>query len=157
MGRELKIILANESQTLLLGKKLASMLCGGEFIAFFGDLGAGKTTLVRGLAAELGIDSIASPTFNIVRHHENGRLTLDHFDCYRLSDYEELLAIGFDDYLSSGSVIVMEWCENVEEALPPERLEIHISGSGNDVREVRIIPFGAEYAKFTEGSRLELK
>lgn len=157
MNGELELTLATEEQTMLLGRKLASMLCGGEFIAFFGDLGAGKTTLVRGIAAELGIDSIASPTFNIVRHHEGGRLTLDHFDCYRLSDYEELLAIGFDDYILSGSVIVMEWCENVEGALPNERLEIHISGSGSDVRKVRIVSLGAKYRKFTEGDCLKLK
>lgn len=142
------IIIKTESDMLLFGKRLAKLLRGGEFIALFGDLGAGKTTLVRGIASEMGIDNISSPTFNIVKRHE-GRLRFDHFDCYRLADFEELLAIGFEDYLDCGSVIVMEWCENVRDALPSERLEIHIAGSGNDERSLELIPIGTEYEKIS--------
>ena len=134
MSKEL--IIKTEQDMLLFGKRLAKLLHGGEFIALFGDLGAGKTTLVRGIASEIGIDNISSPTF-------------DHFDCYRLADYEELLAVGFEDYLAGGSVIVMEWCENVCEALPSERLEIHIAGSGNDERSLELVPIGAKYEEMT--------
>lgn len=146
MSKEL--IIKTEQDMLLFGKRIAKLLHGGEFFALFGDLGAGKTTLVRGIASEIGIDNISSPTFNIVKRHE-GRLRFDHFDCYRLADYEELLAVGFEDYLAGGSVIVMEWCENVCEALPSERLEIHIAGSGNDERCMELVPIGAKYEEMT--------
>lgn len=149
MSKEL--IIKTERDMLLFGKRLAKLMHGGEFIALFGDLGAGKTTLVRGLASEVGIDSISSPTFNIVKRHE-GRLRLDHFDCCRLADWEELLAVGFEDYLACGSVIVMEWCENVYEALPGERLEIHIAGSGGEARSLELVSIGAKY----EGIAAEL-
>lgn len=149
IGLMKQIDIGNEEEMLAFGGRIANELHGGEFIATFGDLGAGKTTLVRGLAGALGIDNISSPTFNIVKHH-SGRLPLEHFDCYRLSDYEELMAIGFDDYLANGSIIVMEWCERVQEALPCERLEIHIEGSGSDTRIVKVKAFGERYERIME-------
>ena len=144
-----KLSAKTENDMLSLGGRVAGALKGGEFIALFGGLGAGKTTFVKGLAAALQIDGISSPTFNIVKRHK-GRLQLDHFDCYRLADHEELLAIGFEDYLTSGSVIVMEWSELVIDALPNERLEIHISGSGSDERTVEIVSFGSRYDSLPE-------
>lgn len=134
---------------LAFGHRIANRLFGGEFIALFGGLGAGKTTFVRGLASAFGIDNISSPTFNIIKHHQ-GTATIDHFDCYRLSNYEELLAIGFDDYMRNGSIIVMEWSERVIEALPNERLEIHIEGSGNEKRNVKVEAFGELYEEILE-------
>ena len=124
---------------LKFGQTVAKELFPGAFIAMFGDLGAGKTTFVRGIAAELQIDDIASPTFTIVRSHRGSALSLDHFDAYRLENFDELFAIGYQDYLDSESVIVMEWCENVPEALPRERLELHLSGSGSEPRSVEAL------------------
>lgn len=141
----------DEKQMRSLGSKIAQGSFPGAFIACFGDLGAGKTTLVRGLASELGIETIASPTFNIVRSHKGTRMNLDHFDAYRLADYEELLSIGFDEYIDSDSIVVMEWCENVIEALPQQRLEVHIFGSGDDERRVKIIAVGNEYENILMG------
>ena len=149
MIRELSI--KDEQQMRSLGSKIARGLFKGAFIALFGDLGAGKTTLVRGLASEMGIDTIASPTFNIVRSHEGRGMILDHFDAYRLSDHEDLFAIGFEEYIDSDSIVVMEWCENVIEALPQQRLELHISGSGDDVRTVKILAVGNEYENILMG------
>ena len=100
---------------------------------------------MRGIAAELQIDDIASPTFTIVRSHRGPALSLDHFDAYRLENFDELFAIGYQDYLDSESVIVMEWCENVPEALPRERLELHLSGSGSEPRSVEALAFGERY------------
>lgn len=139
----------SEKEMLDLGRKLGGMLFPRAFVAFFGDLGAGKTTMTKGIADALGITDILSPTFTIVRHHE-GRLKLDHFDAYRIEDPDELYAVGFDDYLSGDGAIVMEWCENVPEALPERRLEIHITGSGSDPREVVFRSFGSEYDKILE-------
>lgn len=132
-----------------LGKRIGEKLFPSAFVAFFGDLGAGKTTMTKGIAEALGIEGILSPTFTIVRRHE-GSMILDHFDAYRIENTDELTAVGFDDYLSSDDVIVMEWCENVPEALPDNRLEIHIFGSGGDPRIIELIAFGEEYSELLE-------
>ncbi len=134
----------SEASMEALGHALGQQLFPGAFLAFFGDLGAGKTTLTRALASSLGIDGIASPTFTIVREHE-GNLPLFHFDAYRLSDEDELFAIGFDDYFARGGVIAMEWCENVPGALPEERLELHLTGSGAEPRTIRLSAKGKAY------------
>ncbi len=133
-----QIVVKSESEMLRLGKNVANLLSSGDFIALFGGLGAGKTTFVKGLADALGIRNVSSPTFNIVKRYD-AKLKLDHFDCYRLDSYEDLMNIGFDDYLNDESVIVMEWSENVTEALPTERLEIHINGSGAQTRTVELV------------------
>lgn len=126
-----------EADTQALGRKLADALFDGAFLALYGGLGAGKTTFARSVAEGLGIDGIISPTFTIVREYE-GRLPLAHFDAYRLSSSQELRDIGFDDYLARGGVILMEWCENVEDALPEGRLEIRIVGDGDEPRTIAI-------------------
>lgn len=143
--RKLQFKICSENAMLKFGQTVAKELFPGAFIAMFGDLGAGKTTFVRGIAAELQIDDIASPTFTIVRSHRGSALSLDHFDAYRLGNFDELFVIGYQDYLDSESVIVMEWCENVPEALPRERLELHLSGSGSEPRSVEALAFGERY------------
>jgi tRNA threonylcarbamoyladenosine biosynthesis protein TsaE len=126
-----------EADTKVLGRKLADALFDGAFLALYGGLGAGKTTLARSVAEGLGIEGIISPTFTIVREYV-GRLPFAHFDAYRLSSARELYDIGFDDYLARGGVIFMEWCENVKDALPDGRLEIRITGDGDEPRTIAI-------------------
>ncbi len=132
-----------------LGARIAGVLFPGAFLALFGGLGAGKTTFTRALAAALGISDAASPTFTIVQEHE-GTLPLFHFDAYRLASADELYAIGFDDYLARAGVIIMEWCENVPEALPRERLELHLAGSGMEPRAATLAAYGARYEAILE-------
>ena len=103
---ELTLENISEQDTARIGKSIAPLLFPGAFIALFGDLGSGKTTFTKAVAEGLGIDNIQSPTFTIVREH-GGRLSLLHFDAYRLSSEDELYAIGFDDYLSRPAVIIM--------------------------------------------------
>ena len=92
-------------QTELLGKKLAALLKPGDVIAYYGDLGAGKTAFTRGLAAGLGVtECVTSPTYTIVNEYLSGRMPLFHFDMYRLSSSEELFDIGWEDYLARGGV-----------------------------------------------------
>ncbi|HWS30099.1 MAG TPA: tRNA (adenosine(37)-N6)-threonylcarbamoyltransferase complex ATPase subunit type 1 TsaE [Clostridia bacterium] len=145
----------NEADTERLGEALSERLFPGAFLALYGDLGAGKTAFIRAVAEELKIHDVVSPTFTIVREHEtpNG-IRFFHFDAYRLADADELYAIGYDDYLAQNGIIAMEWCENVLEALPHERLEIHISGSGGEPRTIEFIPFGARYRAMLEGFSL---
>lgn len=139
-----------EADGAALAQKLSAGLFSGVFLALFGELGAGKTSFVRALAAGMGITDVASPTFTIVREHWEGRLPLFHFDAYRLSDADELYAIGFEDYLRQHGVIAMEWCERVIEALPAERLEIHLAGSGEERRSYRFISYGAAHDQLLE-------
>ena len=112
------VITKSPEQTELLGKKLAELLRPGDVIAYYGDLGAGKTAFTRGLAAGLGIrEAVTSPTYTIVNEYLSGRMPLFHFDMYRLSSSEELFDIGWEDYLARGGVCAVEWSENVDDAL----------------------------------------
>lgn len=112
------VITKSPEQTELLGKKLAELLRPGDVIAYYGNLGAGKTAFTRGLAAGLGIrEAVTSPTYTIVNEYLSGRMPLFHFDMYRLSSSEELFDIGWEDYLARGGVCAVEWSENVADAL----------------------------------------
>ena len=138
---EIQFSIPSEQEMLALGRKLAGALQVGSFVALHGDLGAGKTVLVRGMASELGITGVVSPTFTIVQEYE-GKIPLFHFDAYRLNDEDELYAIGFEDYLARDGIIVMEWAELVEGALPRDRIEISIVGDGDGARTVSVMATG---------------
>lgn len=127
-------ITRSPEETEALGRTIGSMLKGDELIALYGGLGMGKTAFVRGLAEGMGIDplDISSPTFAIVHEHEGaGSSRLYHFDMYRVESWEDLYSTGFFDYLGSG-VVVTEWSENIEGALPEERINIEISAPDHD-------------------------
>ena len=114
----MQITTHSADETQALGAKLAERLQPGDVIAYFGDLGAGKTALTRGIAQGLGIaDPVTSPTYTIVNEYLTGRIPLFHFDMYRLSSSDELFDIGWEDYLTRGGVCAVEWSENVEDAL----------------------------------------
>ncbi len=104
-------------QTEQLGRQFAAELKPGDVVAFYGDLGAGKTAFTRGIARGLGVlEPVTSPTYTIVNEYLSGRLPLFHFDMYRLGSADELFDIGWEDYLERGGVCAVEWSENVEEA-----------------------------------------
>lgn len=134
---------------LALGGRLGRALFPGAFVALHGDLGAGKTVLVRGVGAALGVSDVTSPTFTIVQEYDTQPRLL-HFDAYRLAGADELYAIGFDDYLAQDAVILMEWAELVQEALPPARLELTIEGDGDAPRHVSLCALGAAYEEVLE-------
>lgn len=136
-------------ETEAVARKIGAKLFSGAFIALYGGLGAGKTTFTRCMAEQLGITDVASPTFTIVREHE-GSLPLFHLDAYRISCSQELFDLGYDDYTARGGVIVMEWPENAAEALPRERLEIAIDGSGSCPRTLTLSAYGAPYEAMLE-------
>lgn len=126
-------------QTEAIGQKMAAFLRPGDVIAFYGDLGAGKTAFTRGLARGLGIaDRITSPTYTIVNEYPDGRLPLFHFDMYRLHDADDLFDIGWEDYLARGGVCAVEWSENVEEALRGA-IRVNITrADGENERQIEI-------------------
>ena len=127
-----EIVSTSTAMTEALGEKLASKLVGNEVIAFFGGMGMGKTAFTRGLARGLNIeDGVSSPTFALV-HEYHGRLTVYHFDMYRVNSWDDLYSTGFFDYLETGAVLVIEWSENIEAALPENAIHIEIELGSND-------------------------
>ena len=127
-------------QTEEIGAALAAGLKPGAVLAFTGDLGAGKTAFVRGLARGLGIaERVTSPTFTIVNEYEGGRLPLFHFDMYRLGSSEELFDIGWEDYLARGGVCAVEWSENIADALEESCIKVDIRrGASENQRTITI-------------------
>ena len=125
-------------ETMALGRQVAQRLQGGEILALTGELGAGKTVFVKGLAEGLGIkDVITSPTFVLVKTYE-GRLVLHHIDFYRLETPADLDSIGIDDYVQSGGVLAIEWAEKFQKELPQPYLQISFLFEENDHRLIHI-------------------
>lgn len=132
-----KFVTKNYSETCALGERVGKTLCGGRVLAFFGGMGMGKTAFVTGVAKGMGLsDFVSSPTFSIVnvygRHDE-----LCHFDMYRVESWEDLDSTGFFDYMENGSVLCVEWSENIENALPDDA--VRITMAQGDEADARII------------------
>ena len=139
--KELKILLSNEKNTLDLGENLSAHLFEGLLIFLKGDLGAGKTTLARGIIRGLGyVGSVKSPTYSLFEQYEFDAFTLNHFDLYRFTDSNEWLASGFQEYINSYDVTLIEWPEKSAEFLPKPDLEIELLYK-NDRRLVHINSF----------------
>lgn len=145
---EIKYISNNEDQTIEFGQLLAEVISKGDVICLNGNLGAGKTVLVRGIAKGLNIKNhITSPSYTIMNIHY-GDKTLYHFDAYRINSSEEMLDIGFEDYCYSDGVCIIEWAENIIDILPEKRIWIEIKGQGlEDSREIEISLNGLSYEK----------
>lgn len=131
---------ASPAETEALGERLGRALRGGEVLAYRGGLGMGKTCFTRGLARGLGIDpaEVSSPTFALVNEY-TGRLTVEHFDMYRVDSWDDLYSTGFFDYLGTDCVLVIEWSENVAGALPEDVIAVDIRpGEGDNDRIITI-------------------
>ena len=121
----------NARETEALGAKIAEKLCGTEVIALFGGLGMGKTAFTRGLAGALGAgENVSSPTFALVNEY-SGKYNIFHFDMYRVNTWDDLYSTGFFDYIDNG-IIIIEWSENIEEALPADCIKIRIRNQPED-------------------------
>lgn len=135
-------------ETVEIGTKLGKLLGGGEIILLSGDLGTGKTAFTSGIAKGLNIAGyITSPTFTIVNEYE-AQIPLYHFDVYRINDSEEMYEIGFDEYINSDGVTVIEWAELINECLPVENIQIKITKcieEGLDVRVLNVIFNGEKH------------
>ncbi len=131
------------AETENLGATLAERLKPGTVVAFSGDLGAGKTAFVRGMARGLNIpERVTSPTFTIVNEYEGGRLPLFHFDMYRLGSSDELFDIGWEDYLVRGGVCAVEWSENVSDAMEGDCIRVDIRRGAHDNQRLITIEGG---------------
>lgn len=137
-----KVILKNEQETIAFGEKLGSFLNAGDLITMEGDLGAGKTTMTKGIGKALGVTRVInSPTFNILKGY-TGRIPLYHLDVYRLEGVSQEL--GFEEYFDGDGVCVVEWAQFVQDELPEERLEIVIRHTETG-RVVELTPIGQHY------------
>lgn len=135
-----KTIISNSpAETRKIAQQLAASLSGGEVIAFYGDLGLGKTCFVTGLAEGLGfMGEVSSPTFAIINEYIGGRLNLYHFDMYRVSGWDDLYTTGYFDYIESGGVLAIEWSENIESALPDDTIRVTIKRLNDSCRQISI-------------------
>ncbi len=125
--------------TQAVAQRIADMLVSGDVLCMYGDLGAGKTAFVKGLAKGLGInDHITSPTFTIVNEYF-GRLKLYHFDVYRIADPDEMYEIGYEEYVYGDGVSVIEWPQLIDEILPEKRYNITITKDYDKHEDYRII------------------
>jgi tRNA threonylcarbamoyladenosine biosynthesis protein TsaE len=122
-------------QTHAVGEALAACLQPGDIVLLTGDLGAGKTQFVQGVAEGLGAREVpTSPTFNIVCEYKSGRMPLYHFDVYRLTGPEEVYDLGFDEYFYGDGICVIEWADLIEETLPDETIFVNME-YGQDPEE----------------------
>lgn len=137
----MEYIVTTVDATYKIGELIGSLVNSGDIICLIGDLGTGKTHLTKGIAKGLDIkDNITSPTFTIVNEYI-GRLKLYHFDVYRVNDPDEIEAIGFDEYIFSDGVSVIEWANYIEEIIPPNKLTITIEKLpklGDDYRKINM-------------------
>ena len=128
------------AETIALARTIAATLRRGAVLALSGDLGAGKTHFVKGLAAGLGTAaSVTSPTFTLLHEYPGGRLPLYHFDFYRLDDADEALKIGLDEYLDGDGACVIEWAEKFPALLPPHTRWLRFSHRKDGARVIEEI------------------
>lgn len=130
-------------ETRAFGRRLAEQLRPGDILLFYGNLGAGKSEMTRGIAEGLGVSGpVTSPSFTILNVYDDGRVPLYHFDWYRLESAEELYEMGMDEYLGGDGVAVVEWPTQCPEAIPDTHLAVMLKPVGESDREITLTPMG---------------
>ncbi len=136
-----RVIAHSARETMTWAHQFAATLKAGDIICLHGDLGAGKTTFVKGLAEGLGLlktEHVTSPTF-VIMHRYTCRIPLYHFDCYRMKSPEDLTAVGFEEFLySGGGVACIEWPEKAGNLIPPGSTHIYLEHQGENTRRIRL-------------------
>lgn len=155
MPKALQVVTHSAEETRILGASLAPLLLPGDVISLSGDLGAGKTTFVQGLGIALGVEArILSPSFAIVHEYE-GRYPIVHLDVYRLDSFQEVLDLGFEEFLDPRAVLLLEWGEAVEPLLPRAHLRVELYRSDDpdrdDDRVIIFRPLGEEWVRKLTG------
>lgn len=149
--KTVKITSHTPAETEQIGSLLGSMLDKGDIIALSGELGTGKTTLVRGMARGMGLKEgeVVSPSFTLVNEYE-GQLPLFHIDLYRLEDKKELINIDYEEYLKADGVVVIEWADRIPQAIPRDALWIMLRYLKSERREIVLRTQGDRYKMMIE-------
>lgn len=139
--------------TIALGARLGRAAAAGDLICLWGELGAGKTQLAKGIAEGLGVDAtVNSPTFILMNEYA-GRIPLFHVDLYRLADAADALAGGVVDDRQADGVTVVEWPERMGDVLPASRVDVRIDGTGEDPREIEVATADPLLARYVGAAR----
>ena len=148
--KSLKICSKSAKQTIDFAKKLSKHLNSGDVLGFFGNLGSGKTTFIKGIAGGLGFKKdVSSPSFVVLKIYPVSKRKkinfLYHFDLYRLNNLKDLEDIGYEDFVSNKGICVIEWADRAKEILPKEYLKININNKNEFEREILLTGFGKKY------------
>ena len=145
----LTIITKSPEETKNLGEEVGKLAKPGDLLAFYGELGAGKTCFIQGISQELEVkDYVTSPSFTIVNEYQ-GKIPIYHFDLFRLNA-EEILELGYEEYFYGEGLTVIEWAEMIEQLLPKEHLKIDIKFKDRYQRIISFIPQGDRFNIFLE-------
>ena len=138
--------------TLKLGRIIAGRIKPADIICLFGQLGAGKTVLVKGIAEGLGIKrgEVVSPSFILMRLHKKGKIPLYHFDLYRLNNAQDILGLGYEEYLYGNGVAVIEWADRLKYLLPKEFIKVELYIKAERQRALKFSAFGRRYSAVLE-------
>lgn len=132
-------------ETLAVSRLLASRLHKNSVVCFFGELGSGKTTFIKGLTSAIAnypAEDVSSPTFTYLNIY-HGSISVYHFDLYRLRDEDEFLSMGFDEFFSAGGICCIEWSERIQALIPIDCVKVELAHVGGDKRRISIIGAGA--------------
>lgn len=143
----MKIISSSEKDTFNIGRKIAKYLEKGDIVCLFGQLGSGKTVLTKGIASGLGIkkNRIISPSFVLIRQYNTKKLPFYHFDLYRLKNHQNILVLGYEEYLYDEGITVIEWADRLGYLLPQEFLKIELLMRSNNRRLLKFKAEGKYY------------
>jgi len=152
-GQGTIVVSTSAAQTVALGERLGRLARPGDLVCLWGDLGAGKTQVAKGIALGLEIaDTVNSPTFVLMTEYL-GRLPLFHVDLYRLADAADALAGGLVDERQEDGLTVVEWPDRMGIVLPASRLDVRIEGTGDEPRTIRLIATGIDEQRYLEAAR----
>lgn len=147
------------SETIKIGKAIARNLQKGDIICLSGQLGSGKTILVKGIACGLGIDQdkIISPTFVLIRQYAKAKIPFYHFDLYRLKSPEEILVLGYEEYFYAEAVTAIEWPERLKYLLPKECLKVKLLVKGERKRMLNFSASGRHYRELLDNINADIR
>ena len=152
----LNIITKSPEETKNIGEEVGKLANRGDLLAFYGELGTGKTCFIQGVSRALKVkDYVTSPSFTIINEYQ-GKIPLFHFDLFRLNNADEILELSYKEYFYGEGLTVIEWAEKIEQFLPKEHLKIAIKFKDRDQRLISFIPQGDRFNNFLEElSRIE--